>query len=89
MLKMPWTFKLKTWGKKLTALSFILLILIGNLWVIYRFTGESLPQWTIEVFFVGVAIVFMGFLMMVPDLFNPAENTSESTEDSKKDNSPG
>jgi hypothetical protein len=42
----PFAESLFQLGRRVTALSFIGLILIGNVWVIYKFTGESAPAWS-------------------------------------------
>jgi hypothetical protein len=85
MPQTPLTHKLQIFGKKLTAVAFIFLILIGNIWVIYRFTGETLPPWTTDFFAGGVFFVFVGFLLMVPGWINPSGLIAENPEDSGND----
>lgn len=68
-------------GRKVTAVSFIILILIANVWFIYRLTGETLPEWTSFLFFPGVLGVLLGFFMMLPGWLNPSKLQREEAQD--------
>ncbi len=75
-------------GKKITALAFILLILVANFWLIKRFTGEPLASWSQDLFYLGVCGAGLGFLLMVPGwLYAPviSTNSSETDENTKPD----
>jgi hypothetical protein len=72
-------------GRKVTAISFILLILIANVWFIYRLTGETMPEWTSFLFFPGVLGVLLGFFMMAPGWLNPSKLHQEQAEDAEYD----
>lgn len=79
------TFRLKNIGKKIAAISFIVLILIGNLWLIYRFTGGLFPEWSMVVFGCAVAFAFAGGLLMIPEAIWPSEINEENSENFEKD----
>jgi hypothetical protein len=68
-------------GRKVTAASFILLIVIANIWFIYRLTGEAVPSWTSFLFFSGALGVLLGFLCMLPGWLNPSKLQYEKAED--------
>jgi hypothetical protein len=85
MNTMPLTFRLKQWGKKIAAVAFIVLILVGNVWLIYRFTGGIFPQWSVLLFGLAIAVAFTGGLLMVPELIWPTEITEESQENLEND----
>ena len=70
-------------GKKVTAVSFILLILIANFWLIKRFTGEAVASWSQDLFYLGVCGAGFGFLLMVPGLIYPPVITDDSSENSE------
>ena len=75
-------------GKKVTACSFILLILIANFWVIKRFTGEPVASWSQDLFYFGVFGAALGFLLMVPGWIYPtviADDSPENPENAKQD----
>jgi purine-cytosine permease-like protein len=79
--------RLTTAGRKLTAIAFILLILIANFWLIKRFTGEANPQWTEWIFFLGASAALVGFLLMVPGWLNPQLTNDNSGDDLESDKS--
>jgi tellurite resistance protein TehA-like permease len=83
----PLTFRLNQWGKKIAAIAFIVLILVGNVWLIYRFTGDLFPQWSIVLFASAVVAAFIGGLLMIPELIWPSEITDEKQDGLKKDKS--
>ena len=75
-------------GRKVTALSFILLILIANFWLIKRFTGEPVASWSQDFFYIGVCGAGLGFLLMLPGWIYPPvinDDSSEKTETPKQD----
>jgi len=65
-------------GRKLTALSFIVMILVANFWFILRFTGGVFPDWSKYLFFGCVFFVAVGFFMMLPNWLNPLKTQIES-----------
>ena len=67
----------------MTALAFIVMLLVANFWFIRRFTGESFPEWTHYLFFGGVFFVAVGFFLMVPGWLNPSKIQIESDKDSE------
>jgi len=56
-------------SKKLTALAFIALILLGNIWLLAMFTGGAPPGWTAYGFFVCIGVVAIGALGMLVGYF--------------------
>jgi hypothetical protein len=68
-------------GRKLTALSFIVMILVANFWFILRFTGGAFPNWSQYLFFGSVFFVAVGFFMMLPNWINPLKTQIESDDD--------
>ena len=52
-------------GRRVSALAFMCLILAGNIWVIYRFTGRPAPEW-LYLGFVGMAVaaLFGGVMIL-------------------------
>jgi hypothetical protein len=79
------TSRLKNFGKKIAAVAFIVLILIGNLWLIYRFTGGTFPQWSVMVFGAAVAAAFAGGVLMIPAAIWPPEIKDETDDISDND----
>ena len=82
-----WIETLKIIGTKVTAISFIVLILIGNVWLIKRFTGESFPQWSQDVFALGLVMAAVGFLLLVPGWLKPRESLEQNDINSESDKS--
>ena len=39
-------------GRRVVALSFIGLILVGNFWLVQKFTGEVTSEWSASLFYV-------------------------------------
>jgi hypothetical protein len=70
-------------GRRVTALAFIVMLLVANFWFIFRFTGEAFPEWTHNLFFTCVFFVAVGFFMMLPGWLNPSKIRIESHEDSE------
>lgn len=68
-------------GRKVTAVSFIVLIVIANVWFIYRLTGETMPVWTAFLFLPGIMGVLVGFFMMLPGWLNPSKLHGEEGQD--------
>lgn len=89
MSKESWLIKFHSFGKKLTAIAFIFLILIGNVWVSYRFTGKPLPGWTVLTFQLGLVLALLGFILMVPSWVNPPEVEDEVSQNSQNDKHQG
>lgn len=73
-------------GRKVTAVSFIVLIVVANVWFIYRLTGETMPEWTSFLFVPGVLGVLLGFFMMLPGWLNPSKLQREEAQDADYDN---
>lgn len=65
----------------MTAVSFIVLIVIANVWFIYRLTGETMPVWTAFLFLPGIMGVLVGFFMMLPGWLNPSKLHREEAQD--------
>jgi hypothetical protein len=65
-------------GRRVTALSFIGLILIGNLWLIKKFTGEVASDWSASLFYFFSLMVAIGALLMVPYWVKPSKDSEES-----------
>ncbi len=54
------------WARKIVALSFIGLVILGNIWLMSMFTGKETPSWTAYAFFVCLSTCFIGFLGLIP-----------------------
>lgn len=72
-------------GKKITALSFVVIILMLNVWMIRQVVGIPRPQWSQDIFYIGVACAFLGGFMMLPQLLLPKEKIEESEQSSEHD----
>lgn len=53
------------WSKRITAVAFILLIVLGNVWLVGMFTGSTAPAWTANGFLIGIALAGLGGLGML------------------------
>jgi hypothetical protein len=84
-MAMPLTVKLKIYGKKVTATAFIVLILLGNVWLVCRVVGQDIPVWTTYTGYLAVVLAFLGGLLMVPDVISPTETTTEIDTNSEND----
>lgn len=56
------------WARRIVAVAFILLVVLGNIWLMSMFTGSEAPAWTAYGFFVCIALAAVGGLGMVPGL---------------------
>lgn len=57
-----------SWWTKLIAIGFILLILMGNFWVVFLITGQAIPEWLQSGFMANIGflvICCLGFGGMV------------------------
>jgi hypothetical protein len=68
-------------GRRVAALAFIGLILIGNLWLIHRFTGEVSPRWSTTLFYFLSGLAGLGALMMVPHWIKPSKVSGQTNLD--------
>jgi hypothetical protein len=50
-------------GKRIIALAFILFVILGNIWLISLFTGQSPPFWTAHAFISGLVVLLVGSLI--------------------------
>jgi hypothetical protein len=53
------------WSKRVTAIAFIVLIILGNIWLIGMFTGEQAPAWTATGFLYAIALAAIGGVGML------------------------
>lgn len=53
------------WSKRVTAIAFIVLIILGNIWLIGMFTGEPAPAWTASGFLFAIALAAVGGVGML------------------------
>jgi hypothetical protein len=65
-------------GRRVVALSFIGLILVGNFWLVQKFTGEVTSEWSASLFYVLSLMVALGALLMVPYWIKPPKDSGES-----------
>ena len=49
---------------RISALGFIVLILMGNLWLVGAILGEQSNSWILSGFALGVALVFVGAITL-------------------------
>jgi hypothetical protein len=59
--------------KKAVAVSFIALIILGNIWLMSMFTGKAPPAWTALAFFLvsGIAIIGCTYLLVSKYFMGP------------------
>jgi len=56
---------MKTWQAKVVAISFIVMTLLGNFWVLRMVLGQDVPQWFFHLLVVAVlAVIFGGSSLM-------------------------
>lgn len=60
---------IETVSKKIVALTFIALIVLGNIWLLSLFTGAPPPAWTASGFIVCLVVLVMGGLGMLAGYF--------------------
>jgi hypothetical protein len=65
-------------GRRVAALSFVGLILIGNFWLIQKFTGEVTSGWSASLFYFLSLLVAIGALLMVPYWVKPPKDSGDS-----------
>lgn len=53
------------YGRKVTAVGFILMILIGNFWIIEEIMGKKPPIWMQNIGFLGLFLVVLGGFMLL------------------------
>lgn len=55
----------KSAATKISAIGFIILILSGNLWLVYAILGSQVPFWVSYGFTTGVAVTALGGIALV------------------------
>lgn len=59
-------------SKKVVALAFIVLVVLGNIWVMALFTHDDPPAWTATAFFGCIVVLALGAIGLgVGFLFGP------------------
>lgn len=53
-----------SWSKRIVAIAFIALILLGNLWLINLVTGSETPAWTAKGLFICLILTVVGAVGM-------------------------
>lgn len=53
------------WSKRITAIAFIVLIILGNIWLVGMFTGGEAPAWTANGFLYAIALAAAGGVGML------------------------
>lgn len=54
-----------SWSKRVTAIAFIGLIILGNIWLMGMITGAPPPAWTANGFFACIALAALGGIGML------------------------
>jgi hypothetical protein len=67
-------------GRKISALSFIGLIVFGNIWVIYAFTGKSSPEWLFGGFVAMALTALSGGVLLIADWLSCRISLNKSSE---------
>ncbi len=65
MKQIEWNESLFAWGRRCTAVGFIILILLGNLWASLRLTGAQIPAWLFDGGVGAVGLVALGGFMLL------------------------
>tara|TARA_B100001094_G_C17878958_1_gene645912 strand:- start:317 stop:568 length:252 start_codon:yes stop_codon:yes gene_type:complete len=66
------------WGR-LSALAFIFLIIIGNIWFSYYIVGQEIPWWLIDSFYASAIVALVGLIGMIGKFLigNPTEESDD------------
>ena len=64
---------MSAWSKRITAIAFIVLIILGNIWLIGMFTGEPAPAWTASGFLFAIALAAVGGVGMLIGRFTEVQ----------------
>jgi hypothetical protein len=54
-----------TWGKRVAAIGFAVLIVFGNLWLANAVMGFAVPVWVWDGFHVGWGVALVGGMVML------------------------
>ncbi len=60
---------MQAWSRRIVAIAFILLILLGNIWLISLVTNSETPAWTAKGFFFCIVLTLLGGLGMLYSRF--------------------
>jgi ABC-type transport system involved in multi-copper enzyme maturation permease subunit len=67
---------MQAWSKRIVAIAFIILILLGNIWLISLVTHTEAPVWTAKGFYICIVLTILGGLgMLCSRLFHSESET--------------
>lgn len=65
MKQIEWFAFLYGWGRRVAAIGFILLIILGNIWATMMITNSQIPIWLYETGLAATGVAILGGLLLL------------------------